>query len=289
LSSEVRVDIHIHTQASDGVWSPEELLQEVRREEIELFAVTDHDTTANVEETARLARQAELRFLRGVEFNTGLDGRIVHILGYDIDLASAPLQELAEGNRRMMAETDYRILQLLEREGYPIDWEKFEAYDYDRSRGGFKGLNFCIDEGFCSDVSDFFGRLFAAPRRLPYPEYPHPAAAIAAIRSAGGVPVLAHPFGSIGGAGSADWQALFRRLLEAGIAGMECHTPYHSEEQSAAARAFCDEHGLLITGGSDTHGHFTVRRKLGRPKVFAHQLRLGELLERAAGNTAGNT
>jgi hypothetical protein len=289
VSRAIRVDIHIHTRASDGVWSPEELLGEIRKEGIGLFAVTDHDSTANVAESGHLARREGLLFLRGVEINTTFRGRIVHILGYDIDLDETQLQELIAGNRARQNETDYAILRVLEADGFPIDWERFENYSYDRARGGFRGLNFCIDEGFCSDVSDFFGRLFGPRRPLPSPTYPHPREAVEVIRAAGGVPVLAHPFGNIGGAGSTDYSTLFLGLLDEGIMGMECHSPYHSAEQTASARAFCDEHQLLVTGGSDTHGHFTVRRKLGRPEVWTADLRLGELRERAeaAASAAG--
>jgi len=281
VNPNIRVDIHIHTRASDGVWSPQELLEELRREEIGFFAVTDHDSTANVPATQALAREAELHFLPAVEINTSLDGRIVHILGYDIDIEERKLQLLLHENRSLMQHNDYAILQVLEKDDFPIDWQKFEHYSYDPSRGGFKALNFCIDEGFCSDVSDFFGRLFAPPRQIPFPRYPHPKETITAIRNAGGVPIMAHPFGSIGGTGDGNVEELFQQLLNYGIHGMECHTPYHTAQQTSFTRSFCDEHGLLITGGSDTHGHFTVRRKLGRPKVFASQLRLGELLERA--------
>jgi len=286
VSPNTRVDIHIHTRASDGVWSPRELIEELRREEIGFFAVTDHDTTANVPATQALAREENLLFLRGVEINTSLEGHVLHILGYDIAPETAPLQELLSVNRSLMADNDYEILRVLEADGFPVDWEKFQHYTYDRSRGGFPGLNFCIDEGYCSDVSDFFGRLFGPHRRLPMPTYPHPRDAIEAILNAGGVPVLAHPFGSISG-GERDYLASFRTLLELGIHGLECHTPYHSSEQTQEARAFCDEHGLLITAGSDTHGPFTVRRKLGRPHVTTADLRLGEIRERAEAAAAG--
>jgi hypothetical protein len=282
VSDNLRVDLHAHTQASDGVWTARQLIEEVQREGIDLFAVTDHDTTASVPPAEEIARTEGLLFLRGVEINTTLGSAIIHVLGYDIDPTHPGLRQLLDRNLRLMQDTDYAILRVLEKDGFPVDWQAFEHYSYDRSRGGFPALNFCIDHGFCTDVSDFFGRLFKPPRRVPHPVYPHPQEAVEAVRSAGGLPVLAHPFGSIReAAGSNGAREILDQLRRAGIRGIECYTPYHSAGQTAAARAYCDDHNLLITGGSDTHGSFTVRRKLGRPQVTAADLRLGELLERA--------
>ena len=81
----MRADFHIHTTASDGTWDPAELLDHLQAAGIGAFAVTDHDSTANLAEAARLAREAGLRFLPGVELNATKDGHNFHILGYGID------------------------------------------------------------------------------------------------------------------------------------------------------------------------------------------------------------
>jgi 3',5'-nucleoside bisphosphate phosphatase len=281
MKKSYRVDIHLHSQASDGVWTAGELVDEVEKEGVELFAVTDHNSVESVAAAHSEATRRGLYFLRGIEFDTSFEGNNYHILGYDIDIAHPSIRQLASHNLALAEERDEKTLQILEDRGYRIDRSAFEAYAHDPSRGGWKFLSFCIDEGICRDASDFFTRIFNEEQPLPYPIYRHPGEAVRSIEEAGGVPVLAHPYGSIGGGYPADRLPVFCSLAEAGIRGLECYSSYHSKEQTEAARSFCMERGLLITGGSDSHGPFTAKRKLGRPCVSTEDLRLGDLTERA--------
>ncbi|MFP4619267.1 MAG: PHP domain-containing protein [Spirochaetaceae bacterium] len=281
MKSDIRVDIHIHTRASDGVWTPEELAEEAEKEGIELFAATDHNSTGSVARAREEAVKRELYFLEAVEIDTTLEGSIYHILGYDIDTEDRSVQELLAYNKELQQSRDIHTLEDLEKRGFPIDWEDYRRYEHDPSRGGWKLLNFCIDRGFCDNSPYSFSRLFDAEHPIPHPQYRHPAEAVKAITGAGGIPVLAHPYGRVGGSYHLETHEVFRRIKEAGVRGLECYTPYHSEEMTADTKAFCNEHGLLITGGSDSHGSFTVKRKIGRPFVTAKELRLGEIAERA--------
>lgn len=281
MSKNLRADMHIHTRASDGVWTPKELMEELDGEGIELFAVTDHNTVGSVAEAGELAEEAGLHFLPAVEIDTTLEGNIYHIIGYDIDIEDAALNGMIGRNFELMENRDIESLRILEAAGFPVDWEDYEEYRHEPARGGWKLLNYCIDRGFCSDAPDYFTRLFNDNRPIPHPRYPHPAEAIRVIEKAGGVPVLAHPFGSIGGEYGVDRMEVFRKIRDAGIKGLECFSTYHSEEQIRQAKSFCNENELLVTGGSDSHGSFTARRKLGRPHVTTADLRLGELAERA--------
>jgi hypothetical protein len=214
-----------------------------------------------------------------VEFDTTLEGNIYHIVGYGIDIDAASIEELIGHNRGLMRKRDIEVISRLELRGYSIDWPAYENYQHDPSRGGWKALNFCIDQGLCSDVTDFFTRLFSRENPVPNPVFPHPSRAVEAISSAGGVPIVAHPYGSIGGEYHVDRLEVFAQLRDIGVRGLECYSTYHSEEQIRSAKNFCDENDLLITGGSDSHGRFTVKRKLGRPYVTIRDLRLGEIGE----------
>ncbi len=282
-----RVDLHIHSQASDGVWTAEEVVNEVEKEGVELFAVTDHNSTGSVAAAQAEAKRRGLYFLRGIEFDTSFEGNNYHVLGYDVDINHPSIRELASYNLSLAKNRDEETLQVLENRGYKIDRKAFEEYEHVPSRGGWKFLNFCIDEGICRDAPDFFTRLFNAENPLPYPAYRHPGEAVRAVEEAGGVPVLAHPYGSIGSGYPADRIPVFRSLAEAGIRGLECYSTYHNAAQTEAARSFCLDRDLLITGGSDSHGPFTAKRKLGTPHVSTEDLSLGELSERAGLPTAG--
>ncbi len=272
----MRADLHIHSTASDGTWTPEEVVAQVRAAGIGLFAVADHDTLEGALAVADIVRQTPgaPAFLPAVEISTLLDGALVHILGYGVRPDHPSLNDLLQANRARLEWVNEETLRRMIQAGYPVDLEAYAVYENDPLRGGWKGLNFLIDSGLCRDVRDFFERIFVDPVRPPMPDFPNPAEAIARIREAGGVPVLAHPGGSLRHLGPIE-EAL-APFLEFGIAGVECYTPYHSPETTARCRAFCARHNLLVTGGSDCHGAF-AGRPLGVPPVTVDDLRLGPL------------
>jgi hypothetical protein len=272
----MRTDLHIHTTASDSRWTPEEVVAGVLAEGIDLFAVADHDTVAGVVPAESAMQETALGFLRGVEVSASDEGRLLHILAYGIDLTHAGLLALLEENTRKMEETDDADVRQLIDLGYPIDYDEYLTYDYDRRRGGFRSLNYLIDKGLCTGPQDFFKTL-RAQLDHPWPDFIHPAQVVETIRGAGGVPILAHPGASFRRYGGVTEENL-ASLLAYGIAGLECYSQYHDEATTEACVTWCDRQGLLITGGSDYHGGF-VGRQLGVPDVDSTLLRLGALEE----------
>lgn len=272
----MRADLHIHTVASDGCWTPEQVVVEVQARGIGLFAVADHDSVASVRPAETLALQAGVAFLRGVEVSTSLDGHLFHMLAYGFELDNPAWLTLLRQNRAKLDRASEDTLHLLRAAGHAIDLGDYAGYEYDHSRGGWKALNFLIDRGFCTGVGDYFRNLVA---HLPsvLPPFLHPAEAVIAIRRAGGVPILAHPGASLRHAGVTS--ETLRPFLDFGVAGLECYSCYHDEATTRFCLDWCARHGLLITGGSDCHGGF-VGRELGVPPVDTAGLRLGELEDR---------
>ena len=272
----MRADLHIHTTASDGCWTPEHVIAEVQARGIGLFAIADHDTIASVPTAEALAREVGLAFLRGVEVSTLLDGHLFHVLAYGFDTGNSTLGAFLRENRARLEQASENDLHRLVAAGYEIDLDDYAAYEYDCKRGGWKGLNFLIDRGLCTDVGDYFRKL-GPYRPVEWPPFPHPAAAIAIIRQAGGVPILAHPGASLRHACVSE--ETLHPFLDCGIAGLECYSHYHDEATTRFCLEWCARHDLLITGGSDCHGGF-VGRELGIPVVDSADLRLGELAQR---------
>jgi predicted metal-dependent phosphoesterase TrpH len=273
----MRADLHIHTTTSDGCWPPEQLVAEVRVHAIGLFAVTDHDSIDNVGPTEALIRQAGLAFLRGVEVSTWLEEHYVHILAYGFEMGNSTLSELLRENRIKTGQSNREVIHKLIAEGYPIDPDDFEVYEYEPTRGGWKALNFLIDRGFCTGVRDYFDNLEIGISAI-FRTFPHPAEAIAAIRGAGGVPVLAHPGATWRDNGGIDEEVL-STLLDAAIGGVECYHRYNDEATTCFCLDWCARHDLVVTVGSDCHGGL-VDRELGFPPVDTANLRLGELEDR---------
>lgn len=272
-----KVDLHIHTTASDGTWSAEQLVEKVKKAGIDLFSVTDHDTVANATAAQQAAAAAGLAFLPGVELTSTIREQSFHILGYGIDPLSEPLRKLAEHNTALMEETDRDSIKKLITAGFPIDYDEFCRYQHEPARGGWKSLSFLIDKGFCRDIHDFFANLFTAERNIVWPEFPHPSAVIQAIHGAGGKAVLAHPGSGFHGSSLEETLDFFAGEA---IDGVECFHPGHDAATTRQAVDWCNRHDLLITGGSDCHGDFVAERHLGLPEIYFSQLRLAGLVNK---------
>ena len=167
-----KVDLHIHSTASDGTWTPQDLVDAAVGAGLGIIAVTDHDSTANVAETVRLAGERGIKCVPGVEVCSTKDDISFHILGYGIDLANKPLQELLAHNTHLLEQKDDDSVQLLIKQGWPLDFKEFKNYTYDRRRGGWKSLAYLIDKGLCTGVDDFFKRIFTKEHDLGFPIFP---------------------------------------------------------------------------------------------------------------------
>lgn len=271
----MRVDLHIHTTASDGSWTPEQLVGEVERAGIELFAVTDHDSVKNISLTQQLAAEAGIAFLPGVELATTTGGRSFHILGYGIDPAAEDLQRILRHNTELLEEVDRDSIRKLIADGFAIDYEEYCTYRHDPARGGWKSLSFLIDKGFCQDVQDFFTNLFTAEKGISFPDFLPPAEVIGAIKAAGGAAILAHPGSDFHGTAL---EETLNHFAHEDISGVECFHPGHDKATTQRVLAWCRKNGLLITGGSDCHGAFVPQRRLGVPITQLEQLELGEMM-----------
>lgn len=268
----MKVDLHIHTTASDGSWTPQELVEQIQRAGIGLFAVTDHDSVGSLAEIAALSQKLGLNFIPGVEVCSTLKGKCLHVLGYGIDAASPGLLRLLAHNTEVMEQADEESIKKLIEQGLPISYEEYQTYQHDPARGGWKSLNYLTDKGLCADVKEFFAKLFTAERGITFPVFPSPHAVIAVIHAAGGKAVLAHPGSEFHGT---QLEEMLDHFAQEEIDGVECYHPSHDEETSRRAFAWCERHRLLVTGGSDCHGVFVPERRLGIPEIRLGQLRLG--------------
>jgi predicted metal-dependent phosphoesterase TrpH len=276
MDRRVRVDLHLHTTASDGRWTPERLIAEVQRADIGLFAVTDHDSLGSLTETAERVRGSGLRLLLGIELSARLDGQLYHLLAYGFDSTEPELTAFVAANGARLASASDDAVQMLAEAGNPISLDDYAAYTWERGRGGWKSLNFLIDQGICQDVRAYFDKVFVGELAHPQPEFPSPEEVIAVARRAGGVVILAHP-------GAFFYNGLdehhLDQLVEMGIEGVECYSFHHDDATTRRLLDDCRRRNLLITGGSDCHGGF-VGRPLGMPPIQVDDLRLGVLAER---------
>jgi len=270
-----RVDLHIHTCASDGTWIPEELVAAAKNAGLGMVAVSDHDNIDNVLATEKLAKEAGLHFLRGVEICATKEGTQFHILGYGVDLLNKQLLELLHYNERIFIQKDVDGIGLLQKDGWPVDVEEFKKYTYDRRRGGFPALSYLIDLGLCKDVSDFFTRIFGDAHHWEYPTFTSVSNVVDVIHGAGGIAICAHAASGFHGPGVHN---NLRILAGEKLDGFECYHSGHSAEGTEILLNHCREHNLYITAGSDCHGDFVKTRHIGVPKVTVEEIRLPQEL-----------
>jgi predicted metal-dependent phosphoesterase TrpH len=256
------IDLHTHTDQSDGTLSPRELVEEAARVGLDALAITDHDTFAGYEQAQEHAARASLDLICGVELSTKYRGRSVHLLAYF--LKQEPALEFRNWVATLQGSRDRRNLDLVERlheRGVDISIEEVS-----RRAGKIVGRpHFAaaiVEKGYVSSVQEAFdeyldesGACFVA-RDEPAFEV-----AIAQILAAGGLPVLPHP-----GRVAAIYSVLeedVTRMRDAGLGGIEVYHSDHSPSDRAFYAELAGRLGLAVTGGSDFHGAAKPRIALG--------------------------
>jgi predicted metal-dependent phosphoesterase TrpH len=266
-----QVDLHIHTMASDGSWTPEEAVLAAKKAGLGIMSITDHDSVDSVRAAQETASKMGILCYPGVEICSTYEGHCFHILGYGLDIDNPLLKEHLEHNTHLLGKTDEDAIGILAGEGWPVSVQEYRAYEYDPARGGFKALFYLIDKGLCKDVKDFFNRIFIRERGLDFPEFPSIEETVATIHQAGGVALLAHPASHFHGPGLKNTlNAVGKKPLD----GFECYHTSHNKTDTAALVEFCQSHHKMISGGSDCHGRFVDGRIIGKPVIHEDQIHL---------------
>jgi 3',5'-nucleoside bisphosphate phosphatase len=256
------VDLHTHTTASDGTYSPRELVAEAASRGVRILAVTDHDSTEGLAEAFEEAeRRPPLEVLPGIEINCDVEGAEIHVLGYLMDWQAPWFQEFCREQRRERRARVLRMIERLAALGMRIEAAEVFAIVKEGSAGRPHVAQAMIGRGYVKTVREAFDKYLGSGR----PGYVQrkkltPEDAVRIIRKAGGVPVFAHP-------GLADRDGLIPGLIAAGLMGIECYYAEHSAAQRATYVQLCKDHDLVATGGSDFHGPKVRAATLGSPTV----------------------
>lgn len=259
-----KVDYHIHTTCSDGQMTPTQIVRQAKEIGHEIIAITDHDNIDGVREAMIAGEAVDLKVVPGIEIGTEFDYEIgMHLLGYDFDLED---EEMLEFLDRLIMNRDVRnakLLNVLEEMGYDIPPENLEM---DIKNPNFLGkpiiARAMMKQGYIKNEAEAFSdKIFGSPQcRAVKKVKPRIEAGIEMINNAGGIPVLAHPIQikGMGEPGSEEFYGnidkLIAHLKKAGLKGIECYHPDHSEENSLRFVDFAEKYHLHITRGTDFHG-----------------------------------
>ena len=257
------VDLHTHSNASDGVLAPAALVAYAAERGVRVLGLTDHDTVSGIKEATDAGAQSGVEVVPGVELSTRVGDREVHILGYLVDTTDAALLlQLAELAARRRNRIERMVARLAEI-GVPVALARVFELAGQGSVGRPHVARAMIERGYVADVSDAFARYLGTdqPGYVPRDPFP-PEEAVGLVRRAGGVPVLAHP-GKI-----EDIEGTIARLLLAGLLGLEVYYGEYDDATRNRLKATADRHHLIPTGGSDFHAPgFKPGRDLGGPPV----------------------
>lgn len=240
-------DTHIHSTASDGGFSPAEVVTMAHERGLLGLALTDHDTVNGVAAAAAKAKELDITFIPGIELSAEMMDRDIHILGYWLDpeklMATGRLQHLAEARKQRAEEIAHRLHLL----GMDIDLEEIKAEVGDNTIGRPHIALAMVKEGYVDNLRTAFNKWLGRgmPAYVPR-EKLMPVEAVHLILTAGGVPAIAHP-----GTGVPD--DLIPRLIKEGVGGLEVYHPEHNHAMEQKYLRIARRYQIAALGGSDFH------------------------------------
>ncbi|MBR2540578.1 MAG: PHP domain-containing protein [Mogibacterium sp.] len=266
IMSDMKKDLHIHTCYSDGIFTPEEVVDRWKAEGYKLIAITDHDGMDGSIIGMDYARGSGIMFISGIEFDSeDALGRDMHILGYGFDYNCPELRaNLFEILRRRAIRND-SMMKALNEMGYEITLDDIGKVNEGRYVGKPTFARIMSSKGYISNPQEAFGTVFREPsiRNISKKTFSSESV-INLIHTAGGLAFFAHPMEQRHLDESFEefkprMYQILDRMTEYGIDGIECYHPSASEEQAELLREYAEQRGLLISEGSDFHSDVSRR------------------------------
>ncbi|MBQ9459171.1 MAG: PHP domain-containing protein [Oscillospiraceae bacterium] len=246
-------DLHTHSTASDGQYTPTELAALVKERGCEAWALTDHDTTDGLAEAARAAAELGLRFVPGIELSAR-EYHTYHILGYGVDPDADELRALCERMRSGRDERSLRLLDYLKEKGMPLTLDEVEKLAGGEVVGRPHFARAMVARGYVASNREAFDRWLDTDEFHARVERPKPTAreCVETICAARGKASLAHPYQI--GVDDGTLEQLVKELAGYGLEAIECYYPKFSPEQQDCYLRLAEKYSLHSTGGSDFHG-----------------------------------
>lgn len=278
----MRIDLHTHSNVSDGTETPAGVIISAAAADLDVIALTDHDSTDGWELAAAAAKEHGVTFVPGMEISCRTEqGISVHLLSYLHDPSHPGLLEEITKSKDARLTRAERMVTLLS-EDYPLTWDDVIHHVAPGATVGRPHIaDALVAAGVVADRSEAFTSILTSHSRYFVQHYaPDPAIAVELVRAAGGVPVFAHPVASA--RGRIVGERTYREMIDAGLLGLEIEHRDNPEEGRGFLRNMASEHGLLITGSSDYHG-------AGKPNRLGEYLTSPDVLARIEELATGST
>lgn len=254
------IDLHIHSTASDGTFSPTEIVNKAlklaEKDSPVVIALTDHDTVAGIDEFQKAAAKHKDRLtaISGLEISTDYHGVEIHVLGYNIDIQNKELLDRLAVCRESRDGRNEKIIQKLQEQGFKISMDEIKPDKPGETIARPHIAKLLMKKKYVSSVQEAFDK-YLAEGRCCYVEriMPTPEEAIHLIKNSGGIPVLAHLM-LYKKLDSSQKEALVRELKEAGLIGIETYYNTYTPVEQEYVAGLAKQWGLIETGGTDFHG-----------------------------------
>jgi predicted metal-dependent phosphoesterase TrpH len=243
----LKIDLHTHTNYSDGVFSPVELVKKAHQRGLDIISITDHDSINGINEAIVCAKDLGIEIITGMEISTDIDDKEIHLLAYFIDIDNEELLKYLSFFRDERMHRAKRIVQKLRKLGLQISMDDVVAHAQNCAIGRPHIAYAMIELGLIKNYNEAFEKYIgdygpAFERKI----HVSPQSALKLISDANGLSFIAHP--------GYMKENLLLSLIKAGIDGIECIHPSHSENQIQFYRGIVNQYCLLESGGSDYHG-----------------------------------
>ena len=275
-------DLHMHSYYSDGTMSPREIVEDAKKRNVQLIAITDHNVLDSYTELKEAAEEFGIKVIRGVEIDARFEDIVVHILAYNFE-DNENLFNLVHKAKNELLETSIELIKRMENDYEYISSEDYEAYDYDKRKGGWKGIHYLFDRGITSELFEgvkYYGKYKCGHE---YFDYPTVEEVVKAVHEANGYVVLAHPCNYYKNNTKEEVLEKLEKFKSIGIDGVECYYPANIEMMTETCVEFCKNNDMIITVGSDSHGEFGAVSKgieyyIGAVKKDSSELNLKDMI-----------
>jgi predicted metal-dependent phosphoesterase TrpH len=245
-----QVDLHVHSTASDGKFSPEEIVGKAAELGLKVMALTDHDSIEGIVPALEAARAfPDLKVIPGVEISTDMPEGQAHVLGYFIDFHGGELKAALERFRNSRERRAQGMVHKLHDLGIDIEWARVQEIAGEGSVGRPHIAQAMLEKDYISSFNEAFNKYIGqdGPAYVERDKMT-PVEAVRLIKQGKGLPVLAHPF-TIKGP-----ETMIPGLKEAGLIGIEAYYKDYSPDETDAIIRLAEKYDLIVTGGTDYHG-----------------------------------
>lgn len=259
------IDLHTHSTASDGTLTPTELLSLAKEQRLKAIALTDHDTTAGLEEATLAAANTDVELIPGIEFSSTWQNTSVHIVGLDLNWKDSGFQEALANFQRSRTRRNRKMIALLQKEGFHISPDAVQKAFPNSTCTRANLARFLVDQGEIPSMKEAFDRYLGDHAKCYVPrEDVTPTQTIDLIHQCNGIAVFAHPV--LCKISASRLEVLIQELAKANLDAMEVFYSTYTASDQAAMAYLAQKYHLKASGGSDFHGNNKPHIHLGTGK-----------------------